>query len=120
MLVNDGTGRFLLTYENTAVIRRIPLEKRGTSRRGVEWTLGSTLVEVLGDDDESNSAQLFLVTFDEELIEQLNIIGVGKKVKIRWHVETRESYESYKVAAMLDSIEMLTDGENYMIGKGHK
>ena len=118
MLVNDGTGKYLLTFENVAVIRRIPMERRGTSKRGLQWTLGSALFEVFGEEGESGSAQLYLVTFDEEVIEQLNVFGVGKRVKIRWHVESREKFDSYAVSAILDGIEMLTDGENFIVGKG--
>ena len=119
MLKVDDTGRGVLQYEVQGVIRRIPLERRGNTKKGVPWVLGSMLMEV-GEEGVNGSAQLYLVTFDEYLIETINTIGVGKQVKVKFHVETRERYDSYSVSAILDEIEMLTEGENFVIGKGRK
>lgn len=119
MITQDSTGKCLLSFENEATIRRIPLERRGTTKKGIPWVLGSCLVEV-SDNEQNCSAQLFLVTFEPELIEQLNVIGVGKNVKIRWHIDCRERYDSYSVSAILDEIELMTDAENFLIGKGKK
>lgn len=119
MLKIDETGRGVLQYEVQGVIRRIPLERRGNTKKGVPWVLGSMLMEV-GEEGVNGSAQLYLVTFDEYLIETINTIGVGKPVKVKFHVETRERYDSYSVSAILDEIEMLTEGENFVIGKRRK
>lgn len=119
MITQDSTGKCLLSFENNATIRRIPLERRGMTKKGIPWELGSCLVEVF-DNEQNCSAQLFLVTFEPELIEQINVIGVGKNVKIRWHIDCRERYDSYSLSAILDEIEMLTDGENFVIGKRRK
>lgn len=119
MLKVDETGRGVLRYESTGVIRRIPLERRGHTKGGKEWTLGGVLLEV-GEDGIDGSAQLFLITFDEYLIEQINVIGVGKKVKILWHVETKEYYDSFRTSIILDDIELMSDGENFLIGKSKK
>lgn len=119
MLKIDETGRGVLQYESTGVIRRIPLERRGHTKGGKEWTLGGVLLEV-GEDGIDGSAQLFLITFDEYLIEQINVIGVGKKVRVRWHVETKEYYDSFRTSIILDDIELMSDGENFLIGKSKK
>lgn len=119
MLKIDETGRGVLQYESTGVIRRIPLERRGHTKGGKEWTLGSVLLEV-GEDGIDGSAQLYLVTFNEYLIEQINVIGVGKNVRIRWHVETKEYYDSFRTSIILDNIELMSEGENFLIGKGTK
>lgn len=119
MLEQDSTGKYLLSFENDAVIRRIPMERRGMTKRGVEWTLGGCLVEIY-EEGQNGSAQLYLVTFVPELIERINVIGVGKNVKIRWHVESREKYDSYSVSAVIDDIELMTDGENFLIGWGKR
>lgn len=116
-MTQDSTGKCMLSFENEAMIRRIPMERRGVTKKGMEWVLGGCLVEVF-EEGCGGSAQLYLVTFDEELIERVNVIGVGKTVRIRWHVDSRERYDSYIVSAVLDGIDMLTEGENYLIGKG--
>lgn len=119
MLKIDETGRGVLQYESIGVVRRIPLERRGKTRGGKEWTLGGLLIEA-GEEGVDGSAQLFLVTFDEYLIEQINVIGVGKMVRTRWHVESKEYYDSFRTSIILDDIELMTEGENFLIGKGRK
>lgn len=118
MLKGDGTGRYLLSYENEALIRRIPLERRGVTN-GREWVLGSALFEVF-EQDAGGSAELYLITFDELLIEQINRIGVGKRVKIAYHIETRQRFDSYNVSVVLDSIQGLSENEDFVYGTKKK
>lgn len=113
MIKNDGTGRYTLGFESEGVIRRIPLERRGVSKRGTEWTLGGLLVEIEEDGCEG-SAQLFLSTFNEELIEQINVIGVGKRVRLSYHIECKEYFDNYKTNIILDAIDGCTEGENFL------
>jgi hypothetical protein len=119
MLKVDDTGRGVLQFESTGVVRRIPLERRGHTKGGKEWTLGGVLLEV-GEEGVAGSAQLYLITFNEELIEQINIIGVGKRVKVKYHLETKEYYDNFRVSVILDEIGLMTDAENFLIGKGKK
>mgnify|MGYP006988854000 CR=1 FL=1 len=116
MLKDDGTGRYLLSYEVTGVIRRIPIEKRGTSRYGHEWVLGGVLLEV-SEDGAEGSAPMYLTTFDPELIETINTLGVGKKVRVGYHINTRERFDGYTVSVIADTMELLTDGENFLLGR---
>lgn len=121
MIKTDETGRSFLSYESTGRIARIPMEKRGKSARNHEWVLGSILLEVFDPEDRQNgSARLCLITFDEMLIEQMNTIGVGKDVKVRWHVDVRDAFDNYKVSLILDEIEFLTEGENFVLGNGKR
>lgn len=113
MLKTDSTGRSFLSFENTGRIARLPMERRGKSARGHEWVLGSILLEVF-DEERNGSARLVLMTFDEMLIEQMNTIGVGKDVKVRWHVDVRDNFDNYKVSLVLDEIEGLSEGENFL------
>ena len=113
MIKTDETGRSFLSYESTGRIARLPMERRGKSARGHEWVLGSILLEVF-DEERNGSARLVLVTFDEILIEQMNTIGVGKDVKVRWHVDVRDNFDNYKVSLVLDSIEGLSESENFL------
>lgn len=115
MIKTDETGRSFLSYECTGRIARLPMEKRGRSVRNHEWVLGSILLEVFDPEDRQNgSARLCLITFDEMLIEQMNTIGVGKDVKVRWHVDVRDAFDNYKVSLVLDSIEGLSESENFL------
>lgn len=83
--------------------------------------MGSILLEVFDPEDRQNgSARLCLITFDEMLIEQMNTIGVGKDVKVRWHVDVRDAFDNYKVSLILDEIEFLTEGENFVLGNGKR
>lgn len=119
MLRDDGTGRCLLEYEVTGRIRRVPLPLMGTSRRGIEWRMGSVVLEVV-EEGVNGSAELYLVTFDDELTEMIDVIGVGKDVKARFHIETRAYFDSYKVSCILDSIEGCTDGEDRLYNTKRK
>ena len=114
MIKTDETGRSFLSYESTGRIARLPMERRGKSARGHEWVLGSVLLEVYDEEKKNGSARLCLLTFDEILIEQMNTIGVGKDVKVRWHVDVRDNFDNYKVSLVLDSIEGLSESENFL------
>lgn len=116
MIKTDETGKGILCYEVSGAIRRIPLQKRGVSRKNIPWTLGSILLEV-GEDGVNGSAPLFLVTFNEELIERFERIGVGKNVKVVFHIETREFMDRFNVSCVLDSIDLVSERENYILGK---
>lgn len=120
MIKQQSDGQYMLSYENTAIIRRLPLPRCGVSKKGVEWQLGSALFEVFDNENTDGSAELYLVTFDETLIEQLNRLGVGKKVRVSWHISTRPHYDSYIVSAVLDSINGLTDAEDFIYGTKKK
>lgn len=113
MIQTDNTGRHLMCFETNAVIRRIPMERRGTARSGRGWVMGSVVIEAF-EDAECESALLYLITWQEEMIETLNILGVGKKCKVKFHIECREYYDSYKTSLMLDEIEGLSEGENFL------
>lgn len=113
MIQKDNTGKYLLTHEVNAVIRRIPIEKRGVSRSGKEWVMGSVVIEAF-EDAECESALLYLITWQEEMIETLNILGVGKKCKVKFHIECREYYDSYKTSLFLDAIEGLSESESFL------
>jgi hypothetical protein len=115
MLKDDGTGKHLLTYEVTGVIRRIPIESRGETR-GHEWVRGGVLLEVF-EDGVDGSAMLWLMTWKDEMIETLNTIGVGKRVRVTYHLDTREKHDNYQVSTIIDSIEGLTDAESYIYNK---
>lgn len=117
MIEQDNTGKYLLSFETNAIIRRIPLTKYGTAKNGNEWSIGSILLEAY-DEDENASAELFLIYWNDELMaEQIERLGCGKRVKVKWHVETKAFFDNYKTSLVLDDIEMLSDGENYLIGK---
>lgn len=111
MLKTDSTGRSVLQYTVTGRIRRLPLPKSGISKKGNEWKMGSAVLEVMEEGVEG-SAELYLVTFDEFLIEELEMIGIGKNVKATFHIDVRSYYDSYNVSCILDAIEGCTDGEN--------
>lgn len=113
MIKTDNTGRHLMCFETKAIIRRLPMERRGTARSGREWVMGSVVIEAF-EDAECESALLHLITWQEEMIETLNILGVGKKCKVKFHIECREYYDSYKTSLMLDSIEGLSEAENFL------
>lgn len=113
MLKADSTGRSVLQYTVTGRIRRLPLPKSGISKKGVEWHMGSAVIEVM-EEGVAGSAELYLVTFDDFLIEQLELIGVGKNVKATFHIDVRSYYESYNVSCILDAIEGMTMAESYI------
>lgn len=114
MIKTDETGRSFLSYNSMGRIARIPMERRGKSARGHEWVLGSILLEVFDEENRSGSARLCLLTFDEMLIEKMNTIGVGKDVKVRWHVDVRDNFDNYKVSLVLDSIDGISEGESFL------
>lgn len=117
MIKDDGSGRYVLQYTVEGVIRRLPLEKRGvSSKSGREWIMGQVLLEV-SEEGVDGSAQLHLITWSEEMVEILNRIGVGKRVKISFHISSTEYYDNYKTSVILDEIDMLSEGENFLIGK---
>lgn len=103
-----------LTYEEVGIIRRIPLETRGTSKRGTPWTRGGVYLEILRG--ENGSAPLFLTVWGDEMVEQVNRIGVGKKVKVVFRIETRERFDlnNYSVNVTLVSISGLSEAENFL------
>lgn len=116
MIEKQQDGRYLLSFECNAIIRRVPIPRYGTSKSGRDWSLGSVLVEAY-EEDESASAQLFLITWDELMIEQIERLGVGKKVKIKYHLEVKERFDSYNLSAIIDDISLATENENFLIGK---
>lgn len=117
MIQTDNTGKHLLSFETNALIRRIPLTKYGTAKNGNEWSMGSVLLEAY-DEDEGASAELFLIYWNNELMtEQIERLGCGKRVKVKWHIETKAYFDNYKTSLILDDIQMSTEGENFLIGK---
>lgn len=113
MLKADSTGRSVLQYTVTGRIRRLPLPKSGVSKKGVAWHMGSAVIEVM-EEGVAGSAELYLVTFDDFLIEELEMIGVGKNVKATFHIDVRSYYESYNVSCILDAIEGMTMEESFL------
>ena len=113
MLKTDSTGRSVLQYTVTGKIRRLPLPKSGISKKGIEWKMGSAGLEVMEEGVEG-SAELYCVTFDEFLIEELELIGIGKNVKATFHIDVRSYYDSYNVSCILDAIEGMTDSESLL------
>lgn len=119
MLRSDATGTVFLQYEVAGRIRRIPMPRAGVNKRNVHWKLGGCLLEV-AEEGVDGSAQLYLATFDEYLIERLETIGVGKDVKASFHIDTRERYENYSITCILDSIELADEGSRFLMGDGKK
>ena len=115
MINTDSTGKSVLTYEVTGRIARIPIERRGITN-GHEWVLGECLLEVF-DEEHNGSARLHLITFDELKIEMLNRIGIGKDVRATFHIEVKDRFGGYSDSIILDDISLMTDGENFLIGK---
>ena len=119
MIKDDGNGRYVLQYEIEGVIRRLPLEKRGTSKAGREWVMGQVLLEV-SEEGVDGSAQLHLITWSEEMVEMLNRIGVGKDVVVTFHIECSAYYDNYRTNLVLDSIEGKNEAENFLYGINKK
>lgn len=115
MIKDDGTGRLLMQHTVSGVVRRIPLEKTGISKKGIEWTLGGVLVEC-SEEGFNGSVPLFFSTFDTELIEIINRIGVGKEVEVTYHIECKEYYDNYRTNLVLDSIGGKSESENFLYG----
>lgn len=116
MIEKKEDGRYLLSFETNAVIRRIPLPRSGVAKNGRPWTLGGALVEAY-DENENESAQLYVITWDALMVEQIERLGVGKRVRMKCHVDTHEKYDNYNVSVILDEISLPTDGENFLVGK---
>ena len=122
MIKDDGNGRLLMQQTVSGVVRRIPLTRNGISKRGVEWELGGVLIEA-SEEGFNGSVPLFLSTFDTELIELINRIGVGKEVVVTFHIECSAYYDNYRTNLVLDSIEGKNENENFLYGinkKGEK
>lgn len=119
MIKDDGNGRLLMQQTVSGVIRRIPLERTGISRKGVEWTLGGVLIEA-SEEGFDGSVPLFISTFNPELIELINRIGVGKEVVVTFHIECSAYYDNYRTNLVLDSIEGKTENENFIYGINKK
>ena len=115
MIKDDGNGRLLMQQTVSGVVRRIPLTRNGISKKGVEWTLGGVLIEA-SDEGFNGSVPLFLSTFDTELIELINRIGVGKEVVVTFHIECSAYYDNYRTNLVLDSIEGKSEAENFLYG----
>lgn len=120
MINTDSTGRPLLQYDIVGEIRRIPIERRGTSASGHEWVLGGVLLEVFEEGGNGGSVPLYLTTWQEDIVETVNRIGVGKRVRVRYHIETREYHDSYRVSAIVDSIGGMDEGEDFLYGTKRK
>lgn len=116
MIKTDESNNILLQYEVVGRISRIPLERMGTSKSGKPWFLGSVLLEVYEEGVEG-SVRLFLITWSEEMYETVYRMGVGKNVRVKFHIQTKERFDSYDVSAILDEISMLTEAENFLVGK---
>ena len=121
MIRTNAVGKYVLTYEATGVIRRLPVESRGTSRRGTEWMHGNVWLEVF-EEGVDGSVPLCLSTWDEEMWETLNRIGIGKKIRVKYHVECSEYYDGARISFLIDEVGGMSDGEDYIYGtrKGGK
>ena len=115
MITQNELGKYVLSQEVTGIIRRIPIESRGVSRSGREWVLGKVVLEVY-EEGKEGSAQIYLTTFDEELTEMIQMLGVGKRVKAVYHVDVKEYYDSYRTNLILDSISGMNENEDYVYG----
>ena len=118
-MIKEQDGKRILQYEVNAIVRRIPVEKRGISATGKEWLLGTLIVEAF-DDNENESVELMLTTFDEEVYESVVRIGVGKKVRVTFHIDTWQRKGRYSVSCILDAINGLTEGEDFLYGINKK
>lgn len=119
MIKEGKNGTLLMQQTVSGVTRRIPLEKTGVSKKGVEWTLGGVLIEA-SEEGFDGSVPLFFSTFDPELIELINRIGVGKDVVVTFHIECSAYYDNYRTNLVLDSIEGKNENENFLYGINKK
>lgn len=115
MIKEGKDGMLMMQQTVSGVVRRIPLERTGISRKGIEWTLGGVLIEA-SEEGFNGSVPLFFSTFDSELIELINRIGVGKEVVVTFHIECSAYYDNYRTNLVLDSIEGKTETENFLYG----
>ena len=122
MIKEGKNGMLMMQHTVSGVVRRIPLERSGISRKGIEWTLGGVLIEA-SEEGFNGSVPLFISTFNPELIELINRIGVGKEVVVTFHIECSAYYDNYRTNLVLDSIEGKSEAENFIYGinkKGEK
>jgi len=93
------------------VVRRIPIETRGVSKRsGREWTRGGLFLEVK-EKDCSASVPLFLTVWGDEMVERVNSIGVGKKVLVGFEIESSDAFDRFSTNISLREIRLLTGKE---------
>lgn len=122
-MIKEGKNGMLMMQQTVCgVVRRIPLTRNGISKRGVEWELGGVLIEA-SEEGFNGSVPLFISTFDTELIEVINRIGVGKEVVVTFHIECSAYYDNYRTNLVLDSICGKNENENFLYGinkKGEK
>lgn len=109
----------MMQHTVSGVTRRIPLEKCGVNKKGEPWTLGGVLIEA-SEEGFNGSVPLFFSTFDPELIELINRIGVGKEVVVTFHIECSAYYDNYRTNLVLDSIEGKNEKENFFLGINKK
>lgn len=119
MIKEGKNGMLMMQQTVSGVVRRIPLERTGISRKGIEWTLGGVLIEA-SEEGFNGSVPLFFSTFDTELIELINRIGVGKEVVVTFHIECSAYYDNYRTNLVLDSIEGKNSSENFIYGINKK
>lgn len=115
MIKEGKNGMLMMQHTVSGVVRRIPLERTGISKKGVEWTLGGVLIEA-SEEGFNGSVPLFISTFDSELIELINRIGVGKEVVVTFHIECSAYYDNYRTNLVLDSICGKNENENFLYG----
>lgn len=119
MIKEGKNGMLMMQQTVSGVVRRIPLVKTGLSKKGVEWALGGVLIEAT-EEGFNGSVPLFFSTFDTELIELINRIGVGKEVVVTFHIECSAYYDNYRTNLVLDSIEGKNSSENFLYGINSK
>ena len=119
MIKEGKNGMLMMQHTVSGVVRRIPLTRNGISKRGVEWELGGVLIEA-SEEGFNGSVPLFFSTFDTELIELINRIGVGKEVVVTFHIECSAYYDNYRTNLVLDSIEGKNEAENFIYGINKK
>lgn len=120
MIEQNEKGKRILSFETNAIIRRIPISQFGTRKDGSEWRKDSVLLEAY-DEDESASAEMFLIYWDNELLaETIERLGVGKKVRVKYHLSFTPHFDNYYQSVILDDVQMLTEKENFLIGKKKK
>lgn len=119
MIKTDETGRCTLSFESIGVIRRLPVTRYGTSKHGHEWSMQNVLLEVTEEGAEG-SATIWLTAWDEELIETLNRIGLNKKVKVEYHIDSRDYLDGGRTSLIIDRVGGITDAEDFLYGTKKK
>lgn len=115
MIKTDETGRCTLSFECVGVIRRLPVTRYGTSKHGHEWSMQNVQIEVTEEGAEGSVA-IWLTAWDEELIETLNRIGINKKVKVEYHIDSRDYLDGGRTSLTIDKINGMTDAEDFLFG----